>query len=94
MSIQVIISFKPKASEHQNFSEIMNSVKTTLPKVDACISVEIYENCDQTQFTVIENWLSQEQHQQHIDKLIADGTWESIAAMLELDPESNYYRKI
>ena len=92
MSVNVIVSFEAKKEKIDEFNKIMSSVKTDLPKVNGCISVDIFKSStNEYKFTLVETWESKELHQTHIDKLSKDGAWEMIASHLSKDPTSDYF---
>jgi len=95
MSVNVIVSFEAKKEKIDEFNKIMSSVKTDLPKVNGCISVNIFNSStNEYKFTLVETWESKELHQTHIDKLLKDGTWDMIASHLSKDPKSDYFIKV
>ena len=92
MSIIVIINFAVKQDKQTEFATLLDNVKTTLPQVNGCLGVEIFQNASTKQsYTLIERWQTQELHQAHLDRLSADGTWDIIAAHLSQQPSSDYF---
>jgi len=95
MNTNVIVSFEVKTEKLAEFTKILNSVKTDLPKVKGCISVNIFKNSSvANKFTLVETWETKELHQTHSDKLAKDGTWDTIASHLSKDPESGYFTQL
>ncbi len=95
MSVNVIITFVAKKEKIDEFNDMMNSVKTDLPKVDGCRAVVVFRSStDANKFTLVETWESKELHQAHLDKLTTDGTWDMIASQLSNEPESDYFFEI
>ncbi len=95
MSVSVIITFVAKKEKIDEFNTIMNSVKTDLPKVNGCRAVAVFRSStDESKFTLVETWESKELHQDHLDKLTTDGTWDMIASQLSNEPESDYFFEI
>lgn len=92
MTINVIVSFEIKSEKITEFTKILISVKTDLPKVEGCISVDVFKSSSaENRFTLVETWQSKEFHQTHLNRLSNDGTWDMIASHLSKDPESDYY---
>jgi quinol monooxygenase YgiN len=95
MSINVIVNFNVKSNKLIEFTEILNNVKTELPKVEGCLEINIFRNSsNENIFTLIEIWDTKLNHQNHINKLIADGSWELILKHLATDPISSYNEKL
>jgi quinol monooxygenase YgiN len=95
MSIRVIVNFNVKSSKLTEFVDILNSVKTDLPKIKGCQGVNIFRNSSNSNmFTLVEKWETKDFHQVHLDKLSEDGTWELISQHLSEDPESGYYNHL
>ena len=95
MNTNVIISFEVKAKKVAEFTKILESVKTDLPKVEGCISVNIFKSSSvSNKFTLVETWETKELHQAHIGRLSKNGTWDMIASHLSKDPESDYFTQL
>ena len=95
MNTNVIVNFKVKMEKVAEFTKILDSVKTDLPKVKGCISVNIFKNTSTAnKFTLVETWETKELHQTHIDKLAKNGAWDVIALHLSKDPESGYFTQL
>ncbi|WP_395831579.1 putative quinol monooxygenase [Elstera sp.] len=95
MSINVIITFKSKPEKLVAFTEILDGVKTDLPKVDGCISVNIYNaDLDPCVFTLVETWRSESDHKKHIEGVVSSGGWSHIASHLACDPSSGYFKSL
>lgn len=92
MSTTFIIKFNVKTTNLANFTNIMQTVKTELPKVNGCNGVTIYQNSEtQTSFTLVENWQTKQAHQSHIQTLTDNGEWDKIAALLSETPDGHYF---
>lgn len=92
MNTNVIVRFEVKTEKVAEFTKILDSVKTDLPKINGCISVNIFKSSSVTnKFTLVETWETKESHQTHIGNLSKDGTWDMIASNLSKDPESDYF---
>ncbi|WP_223670536.1 putative quinol monooxygenase [Kangiella shandongensis] len=95
MSNNVIVHFNVKENKLPDFMEVMESVKNDLPKVEGCISVDIFRNVDNTnRFTLVETWDTVQQHQNNIRKLQEDGSWDFISGLLAKEPESAYFEQL
>jgi quinol monooxygenase YgiN len=95
MSITVVVCYETKKEKREEFEKIMNSVKTDLPKVNGCVSASIFQSAtNKNRFTLVETWESKELHQNHIDKLSENGTWDLIVSHLAKDPINDYYIEI
>lgn len=91
----VIITFRAKESELQNFTNLMATVKNDLPTVEGCNGVSILRHKDDASiFTLIEDWSNQEAHSSHIDGLITSGNWAKIEAMLVDAPSTSFATQI
>lgn len=91
----VIVTFRAKESELQNFTKLMDSVKNDLPAVEGCNGVRILRQKDDASiFTLIEDWSNQEAHSSHIDGLITSGNWAKIEAMLVDAPSTSFVTQI
>lgn len=92
MNINVIVSFDVKMDKIAEFSKILENVKSDLPKVEGCVSVDIFKSsASPNKFTLVETWETKKSHQAHIDSLSKNGTWDIIASHLTKDPESDYF---
>lgn len=95
MEIIVIVEFDVKTDQVPKFTVILDSVKADLPKVEGCVSVEIYmSSSSASKFTLVETWETKELHQAHINRLAKDGSWDEIASHLVKDPRSGYYTQL
>ena len=95
MSINVIVNFNVKNNKISEFKNILSSVKTELPQVEGCYSVEIFKNTDAIGlFTLVETWETKQLHKNHISKLIEEGTWDFISGHLTAEPTSSYYKSL
>jgi quinol monooxygenase YgiN len=95
MKTNVIITFKVKPGRIAGFREILESVKSDLPKVTGCTGVKVFNSTKNTNiFTLVESWDSEELHKKHIQGVIESGGWEVIASHLESDPDSAYYTEV
>lgn len=93
MSVKVVVQFKALEERQEAFETLMHSVSKDLPGVPGCRGVEVLQDCgDACRFTLVETWDSAEIHKIHIDGLVADGTWEVIAAHLAEAPVSGYFK--
>ncbi|GAB2185388.1 putative quinol monooxygenase [Roseibium sp. LAB1] len=95
MAIKVVVHFKALKDRQGAFETIMRSVATDLPGVAGCQGVEVLRHEeDACRFTLVETWQSEAIHKAHIDGLVAEGTWATIAGHLAEDPESGYFRAL
>lgn len=92
--MNVIITFDVKEEKLDSFRGIMSDVKSSLPQVDGCSSVTVYNDVENPAvFTLVESWDSQQAHQSHIDSVVQSGDWDFIASHLKADPVSSYFQE-
>jgi len=92
MNIIVIVNFETKEDKVSDFSKILENVKIELPKVEGCLGVNIFQSSSMAnQFTLVERWETKELHQANLDKLVKNGTWDTIASHLSKEPDSDYF---
>ncbi len=92
MNVVIVVNFETKPENVDAFTKILESVKTDLPNVEGCVSVNIFKSSSaNNQFTLLEVWKSKALHQAHIDNLSENGTWDTIASHLLKDPTSDYF---
>jgi quinol monooxygenase YgiN len=90
-----IITFRSKPEMLGRFSDVMQSVKSTLPLIPGCKAVRIHQGTDDPcVFTLIETWESEERHREHTAGLMANGSWAQISTLLTSEPESAYYAEL
>jgi len=95
MTVKVVVQFKARADSEDAFVAIMQAVSTDLPGVEGCQEVEVLQHqTDACRFTLVETWENQDIHRRHIDGLVADGTWATIAALLAEEPVSSYFKAL
>ena len=93
--ITMAITFRAKPEKLAAFSDLMHSVKATLPSVPGCNAVRVLQGTDDPcLFTLVESWISEERHREHIAGLVANGSWAEVGALLEGEPESRYYAEL
>jgi quinol monooxygenase YgiN len=93
--MNVIISFNVKPDAVESFKKILVGVKHDLPCVPGCTGVQVFGHAeDPCAFTLVESWQSVEAHKEHIYRVVSSGEWSSIAAHLDREPTSGYYRPI
>jgi quinol monooxygenase YgiN len=90
-----IIHFHASEAKLSEFQEAMQQLGTELPKVNGCTAAAVYQDRDNnSRFTVVESWDSADEHQQHIETLVADGTWNQLAGLLRSEPSSSYFNPL
>ena len=95
MNIKFIISFEVNNNDLSKFEEILNSVKSELPKVNGCLGVSIYKSsASLNEFTLVETWKTKEDHEKHVDHLVKEGSWETISKLLLSSPKSDYFTEV
>ncbi|WP_160320383.1 putative quinol monooxygenase [Rhizobium ecuadorense] len=95
MSVNVIVQFKALTASLSAFQNIMEAVKVDLPKISGCRGVSVMQDLeDPCRFTLVEVWESQAKHAAHLENLVADGTWTSIACHLDTQPSTGYFRTL
>ena len=93
MGTHVIITFKSKPEKLAEFVKILDQVKHDLPKVAGCNAVRIFNDLSEP-CTLVEFWASEQEHQKHIEGVVASGGWSHIAAHLAGDPTSSYFKEL
>ena len=95
MDIQLIITFHIKKEKLSSFMEIVKEVKTNLPQVDGCKSVQIFQADDDKHIiTFIETWQNIQMHKKHIKRVIDSGDWTYILSHLIDEPISQYFYEV
>ncbi|MBT0961034.1 putative quinol monooxygenase [Denitromonas iodatirespirans] len=95
MTTNVIITFTAKPEKLAAFTDILQSVKTELPKVDGCIAVDVFnDTANPCVFTLVETWQSESAHKAHIEGVVSSGGWSHIASHLACDPSSSYFKAL
>ncbi|KJZ12538.1 hypothetical protein TW85_15765 [Marinomonas sp. S3726] len=95
MPINVIVHFKAKEEMREDFKAILIDVKTSLPKVKGCLSVQAFSsNEDNNDFSLVETWESIAFHQAHISHLVESGDWASLESLLIEPPQSTYLNEL
>lgn len=95
MPVSVVVQFQALAENLPAFQTIMETVRVDLPKVPGCGGVSVLQDADNPcRFTLIETWQSRDRHSAHIESLVADGTWASIASHLDGPPSSGYFNAL
>lgn len=95
MSTIFIINFNVNPNNISQFGQIMQSVLTDLPKINGCNGVQIFQNASQeNNFTLVENWQSEQTHQSHIQNLTSNGEWDKIAELLAAEPVGHYFNQL
>lgn len=95
MPVSVVVQFTAAPESRDAFQTVMEGVKTDLPNVPGCLGVTILQHIDEPgSFTLIETWESRDNHQTHVEALVADGTWARIKSLLASAPVSGYFRQI
>ncbi len=90
-----IIHFHAAEAKLSEFQGAMQQLGTELPKVAGCTAVAVYQDRDDSsRFTVVESWNSADEHQRHVESLLADGTWNQLASLLRSEPSSNYFNPL
>jgi quinol monooxygenase YgiN len=93
--ITTVITFRAKPEKLAAFSDVIHSVKAALPNVPGCKAVRAMQGTDDPcLFTLVETWISEDRHREHIAGLMADGSWSQVATLLEGEPESRYYAEM
>lgn len=94
MSVNLIITFNVIEEHVPEFNDLMASVKRSLPEVDGCHGVRVYNDTgDPKVFVIVETWDSADVHGRHVQGLKDSGQWDGIAALLERDPVASYYHE-
>ena len=90
-----IITFRSKPEKLGEFADVMHGVKSTLPLIPGCKAVRIHQGTDDPcVFTLVETWVSEDRHREHIAGLMANGSWDQISTLLAGEPESRYYAEL
>ena len=95
MSVNVIVNLKSDPAKLAEFGDVIESVKTELPKAEGFISVDIYRNQeDESEFTLVEAWESQDHHANYIKSVAESGNWEELMSFLAGEPTRQYYSQV
>ncbi len=95
MAVKVVVQLKAREDRQADLEAIMRSVATDLPTVPGCRSVDVLRHADDAcHFILVETWNNQQVHKEHVDGLVADGTWASIAAILAEEPVTGYFQDL
>ena len=95
MPINVIVHFKAKEEMREDFKTIFIDVKTSLPKVKGCLSVQAFSsNEDNNDFSLVETWDSIAFQQAHISRLVESGDWASLESLLIEPPQRTYLNEL
>ncbi len=85
----VLLTFIAKPTSLAELETQLRSLETELPKVTGCLAVRVHRHAQTPQrFSVLEDWTSQALHAEHLERVVASGAWENLAAMLLQPPES------
>lgn len=95
MSVNVIVNLKSDPAKAADFGDVIESVKTELPKADGFISVDIYRNNqDASEFTLVEAWESEDHHASYIKSVSESGSWEELMSYLASEPTRQYFDQV
>lgn len=95
MSVVQIITFRAKPEKLAQFTDLMQSLKATLPSVPGCEAVRIHQGTDDPcAFTLVETWITEDRHREHIAELQKSGAWSDVAALLAGEPASGYFVEV
>ena len=95
MSITFIITFDVKNEKLSDFSKIMSTLKSELPKTEGCIGVTIHHSIHSpSSYTLVETWESKKCHEAHVKNLVDTGEWAKMSNHLVGEPVSEYYKVI
>ena len=95
MSVQLIVTFNVAAEKLSAFVQIMQQVKSSLPRVPGCEAVRIFNSTsDPRVFVLVETWESEHAHRVHIRSVIDSGGWDHLRSHLACDPASGYYAEV
>lgn len=95
MSTTVIVNFNTKPELLSDFEKTMEQVKQDLPTVEGCERADIFQSLqEKTHFVVVEQWASEEAHQQHLSELKRQGVWDALLEQLETEPEGIYHEQL
>lgn len=95
MSITLIIGFKAKRDRLEDFSRLLDTVKSELPGTEGCQDIRVFRNVDDaTSISLVETWTSKADHQAHFEAIVASGAWEHVKSHLAAEPVSAYYQDV
>ncbi len=95
MKTNLIIHFNVKSNQLQEFAGVLKQVKQDLPNVAGCLGVQVFQSqSNEQQYTLVESWESQAQHEAHIKNLVESGVWDEFVKHLQQEPVSAYYSLI
>lgn len=95
MSVNVLITFHVREDKRASFTDLLQTVKVSLPTVPGCQAVRVYNDLgDPLSFILVETWDSAQAHTRHLQSLQASGQWASVTRQLVRAPVSTYCREI
>lgn len=95
MSVNVLITFHVREDRLASFTDLLQTVKASLPGVPGCQAVRVYNDLgDPLAFILVETWDSAQAHTRHLQGLQASGQWASVTRQLVRAPVSTYCREL
>lgn len=75
------------------FEHFMHNINKTMQDVPGFISIAVYQDkAAPTEFTLVEVWRTEADHQAHIARISASGDLTKFGEMLATAPEAGYFR--
>ncbi len=94
METQVIISFKLKPDQVDEFTTHIRTIIPDTRSFEGCIDVGFYFNSDdETDLVVFETWESRAQYEKYFAWRTETGALDAIASYLEDEPSLRYLTK-
>ncbi len=90
-SAHLIIRFNVKSDRLGDFLPIMEGVSSDMASENGFVAARVYRDVDDPlSFTLIEEWASRDDHQEHFKAINGSGDWDNILGMLTRDPDMSY----
>ena len=96
MSVTLVINFHVKDEHLKTLLDILAGAKRDLPgNGEGCSAVRVLQDVhDPHRIKLMETWDSVEAHGVHFKAINASGDWQGIVAMMQTEPQREYYRDI
>lgn len=90
-SVFLKIEFMVEDKSRPEFMEIMQGLNSGMRGEKGFVHASVYVDLENTnKITLIEEWQTRALHEEHYDRIVADGSWSSILRMLAENPHMSY----
>lgn len=95
MSHFVLVNLISKVNKEDELKKKMLDLKQNLPLVNGCLSVKVFQSStDLKKFTIVEEWDSEKNHQNHITNISKDDGLKEILDLLEKPLDGKSYKQL